>query len=310
MEQIDLTDRQTERVESIRAELSDAAGAYATVTTGDVMAYLLDLAEGVEDPDPQGDSWPASEREEDRQFPREALREQLVERNRKHGDEGDHEEMDLYTIAAAYDVTGRSSMTKAELVDAILDTAERRYRDPFAPVDIEFPADGDAAGETEEDAIEDSTHSDGEADSDGVGEPEDETDGDDGAEDVDEDDAEDTEDEMEDAEADDETEEADDEGEADAGEADEPAAEAESDGDAETDEETTDSEDGDHDGDEPTGDAADNAQLNAMLSLLETHDDKWRETEGDARYEVELPDGSVRTARTKDDVRAVLFKNY
>jgi hypothetical protein len=294
MEQIDLTDRQTERVESIRAELSDAAGAYATVTTADVMAYLLDLAEGVDDPDPQEDSWPASEREEDRQFPREALREQLTNRNRKHGDEGDHEEMDLYAIAAAYDVTGRSSMTKAELVDAILDTAERRYRDPFAPVDIEFPADGGA-------------DSNGEAD------------GDDGAADVDENDAEDsedemekaeTDDEMEKAETDDEMEKADDDGDVEAAEADEPAAKGESDGDAETDEETTDSEDGDDDGDRATGDAADNAQLNAMLSLLETHDDKWRETDGDARYEVELPDGSVQSVRTKDDVRAVLFKNY
>lgn len=309
MEQIDLTDRQTERVESIRAELSDAAGAYATVTTADVMAYLLDLTESVDDPDPQEDSWPASEREEDRQFPREALREQLTNRNRKHGDEGDHEEMDLYAIAAAYDVTGRSSMTKAELVDAILDTAERRYRDPFAPVDIEFPADGDADGETEEDATEDSIHSDGEADSDGVGEPEGETDGDDGAEDVDGDDAEDD-DDTEEAEADDDTEDADDEREADAGEAAETAAETESDDDPDTDGETGDGEGQNGDGDRATGDAADNAQLNAMLSLLETHDDKWRETDGDARYEVELPDGSVQSARTKDDVRAVLFKNY
>jgi len=51
-------------------------------------------------------------------------------------------------------------------------------------------------------------------------------------------------------------------------------------------------------------------QLNAMMRLLETHADKWRKADGDARYEVDLPDGSVETARTKDDVRALLFKNY
>ncbi len=50
--------------------------------------------------------------------------------------------------------------------------------------------------------------------------------------------------------------------------------------------------------------------LTANLSLLEEHADKWHEGEGDARYEVELPDGSVETARTQDDVRALLFKNY
>ncbi|MWV63831.1 hypothetical protein GRS48_03185 [Halorubrum sp. JWXQ-INN 858] len=51
-------------------------------------------------------------------------------------------------------------------------------------------------------------------------------------------------------------------------------------------------------------------QLNAMLSLLDTHADKWREADGDARYEVDLPDGTAETARTKDDVRAILFKRY
>jgi hypothetical protein len=51
-------------------------------------------------------------------------------------------------------------------------------------------------------------------------------------------------------------------------------------------------------------------QLNAMMSLLDTHEDKWREGDGDVRYEVDLPDGTVEAARTKDDVRALLFKNY
>jgi len=51
-------------------------------------------------------------------------------------------------------------------------------------------------------------------------------------------------------------------------------------------------------------------RLNAMMQLLDTHDEKWREAPGDARYEVDLPDGSTETANTKDDVRALLFKNY
>lgn len=51
-------------------------------------------------------------------------------------------------------------------------------------------------------------------------------------------------------------------------------------------------------------------QLNAMMRLLDTHADKWGESAGDARYEVELPDGRVEAARTKDDVRALLFKHY
>jgi len=47
-----------------------------------------------------------------------------------------------------------------------------------------------------------------------------------------------------------------------------------------------------------------------MMQLLDTHEDKWREGDGEARYEVDLPDGSTESAQTKDDVRALLFKNY
>jgi hypothetical protein len=53
------------------------------------------------------------------------------------------------------------------------------------------------------------------------------------------------------------------------------------------------------------------SQLQAMMNLLETHDDKWRKaTSGDAPYEVDLPDGGTEAARTKDDVKRVLFTNY
>jgi len=67
-------------------------------------------------------------------------------------------------------------------------------------------------------------------------------------------------------------------------------------------------------GHQSAGSAASNgggSQLGAMMNLLETHDDKWRKAEsGDAPYEVDLPDGGTETARTKDDVKRVLFTNY
>jgi len=59
------------------------------------------------------------------------------------------------------------------------------------------------------------------------------------------------------------------------------------------------------------GSADDDDMLDEMMSLLETHDDKWDESSSaDYRYSVELPDGSSEQVQTKDDVRALLFKNY
>ncbi|MDR5673529.1 Uncharacterized protein AArcCO_0460 [Halalkaliarchaeum sp. AArc-CO] len=78
--------------------------------------------------------------------------------------------------------------------------------------------------------------------------------------------------------------------------------------DTETDAEATDDGVEEDDGDNNDGD--DESRLNAMMSLLDTHEDKWREGDGEARYEVDLPDGETATAQTKDDVRALLFKNY
>jgi hypothetical protein len=63
----------------------------------------------------------------------------------------------------------------------------------------------------------------------------------------------------------------------------------------------------------PTPDAEEDGddRLNAMMNLLDTHDDKWREaTQGDARYEIDMPDGATEYVQTKDDVRAHIFKNY
>jgi len=62
--------------------------------------------------------------------------------------------------------------------------------------------------------------------------------------------------------------------------------------------------------DDAGDDGDDDAMLNEMMSLLDTHDDKWGESSGDERYAVELPDDSTEHVRTKDDVKALLFKHY
>ena len=228
MPSLDITDDHHDRITALREELADAhADSYTSVTLSDTVAYLLDLADAVDDPERQADVAAAADSDDDA-FPRDRLEARLDERNRQHSDSDPETPMDLYTIAAEYDISGRSNMTKEELVTAILDATERRYTDPLAPVDIEF-SDLDSDAETEDDA-----------------------------------------------------------GDADTGDA-----------------------DGDFDADESAdGEAGDDGQLNAMLSLLDTHSDKWHSADGDARYEVELPDGTVESARTKDDVRATLFKHY
>jgi hypothetical protein len=50
--------------------------------------------------------------------------------------------------------------------------------------------------------------------------------------------------------------------------------------------------------------------LAAAAALLDDNDDVWRESSGDAPYEVDLPDGSTEAVRTKDDVKRLLFKHY
>ncbi|MFQ3475962.1 hypothetical protein HKK80_06840 [Halonotius sp. F2-221B] len=236
MPSLDITDDHHDRITALREELADAhADSYTSVTLLDTLAYLLDLADAVDDPEREADVASAADGDDADPFPRDKLEARLSERNRRHSDADAETPMDLYTIAAEYDISGRSNMTKQELVTAILDATERRYTDPLAPVDVDFPdPDSDAASEANHANAADSD-ADTESDVDG-----DDSAGDDGSD----------------------------------------------------------------------GDASDDGQLNAMLSLLETHSDKWHSADGDARYEVELPDGSVESARTKDDVRATLFKHY
>jgi hypothetical protein len=228
MPSLDITDDHHDRITVLREELADAhADSYTSVTLSDTVAYLLDLADAVDDPDREATVADDDDTDDADSFPRAQLETRLQERNRRHSDADPETSMDLYTIATEYNISGRSNMTKQELVTAILDATERRYTDPLAPVDVDLPAEAEPTTDHA-----DATDTDSESD--------------------------------------------------------------------------TDDDDSDADG----GDDGDDGQLNAMLNLLETHSDKWDSADGDARYEVELPDGSVESARTKDDVRATLFKHY
>lgn len=256
---IEITDDQYDRIMALREELSNQhADRYTSVTVPDSVAYLLDLAGTVDDPNRTAGVGTVSDADavdmdradgadsvgRSRSFPREALKAELIERNRRHTDPEATSRMDLYEIATEYDVSGRSGMTKGELVTAITETIERRYTDPLAPVDLEVtglsPEDGESVGDKRE-------IGDNESDEENTDEP-----------------------------------------------AEKSAAESNR----------------HNESDANDGSSDDNGQLNAMLSLLETHENKWRSADGDARYEVDLPDGGVEAARTKDDVRAVLFKHY
>ena len=71
--------------------------------------------------------------------------------------------------------------------------------------------------------------------------------------------------------------------------------------------EVTEDEDSEDDGAEPEDPES---RLEAMMNLLDVHDEKWSDGEGDHRYVVELPDGTTEGVQTKDDVRALLFRHY
>jgi|APHM01.1.fsa_nt_gi Rho termination factor, N-terminal domain. len=237
MPSIEITDEQHDRFTALCTELADAhVDSYTSVTTQDTVAYLLDLADAVEDPDRQATAGSVAAKGDGTApadpFPRERLETRLSERNRRHSEADPDDPMDLSTIAATYDISGRSSMTKSELITAILDAVERRYTDPLAPVDVVLPDPDDSTDATDTDTAAVDSASDGDSAQNGDSPPDSDSDG------------------------------------------------------------------------------GDDDQLDAMLSLLDTHSDKWHSADGDARYEVELPDGSVESARTKDDVRATLFKHY
>jgi len=80
--------------------------------------------------------------------------------------------------------------------------------------------------------------------------------------------------------------------------------------DEDADDEDTDDEDAD-DADDDSADDDGDDRLSAMMNLLDTHDDKWEQADSEeTRYVVDLPDGGTEEVQTKDDVKAILFKNY
>lgn len=73
--------------------------------------------------------------------------------------------------------------------------------------------------------------------------------------------------------------------------------------------ETEGDESGESDEGEPPAKSPEDTLQQAM-SLLDAHEDRWRESSGDEPYEVDLPDGSTEAVRTKDDVKRLLFKHW
>jgi len=70
------------------------------------------------------------------------------------------------------------------------------------------------------------------------------------------------------------------------------------------------SNDGDESASESQAESTPTSPLASVNKLLDDHSEKWRKGEGDAPYEVDLPDGTTKSARTKDDVRQLLFRHY
>lgn len=62
-------------------------------------------------------------------------------------------------------------------------------------------------------------------------------------------------------------------------------------------------------GDDDSDDGA--TRLERMMGLLDRHEDVWEQDDHDeGKYAVSLPDGTTEHVRTKDDVRALLFRHY
>ena len=161
MPSIEITDEQHDRFTTLREELADThADSYTSVTSQDTVAYLLDLADAVADPNRQAtvDSVAASESDGSAPvdpFPRDRLEARLSERNRRYSeaDPDDHRSRD----------SGRQSAVERE----------RRYRhephqhgerdDEVERTDAQRPVcrqwegplrDGDADGDSEADEHE------------------------------------------------------------------------------------------------------------------------------------------------------------
>ena len=275
MPELSVTEEQLERLESLRAELEATfVDGYGHVRRRDAVDYLFDTH-----------TPPAEER----------VRRALDRRVRD--EDGDIDYPALQSVARNTEGVKGSGMPAEEMYVAVLEAkveeleAGRGVGLGAAPVGgSDAAASGEETGTPDPDAEGDAAEREVEA-SDGA----DEADAD-----VPDDGGDATEEEPEPAEVDDEGVDANDEGD-DAG--------------AATDEnESADPADGEGSG--PSGNVAASSNgggspLQTMMNLLRTHDDKWRKAQsGDAPYEVDLPDGGTEAARTKDDVKRILFRNY
>ncbi|MFO7926940.1 helix-hairpin-helix domain-containing protein [Natronomonas sp.] len=88
-------------------------------------------------------------------------------------------------------------------------------------------------------------------------------------------------------------------------------------GEAEAEAEAANGSDSGDDGEGDAGDGRDGAgaespedTLQQAMSLLDAHDDRWRESDGEEPYEVDLPNGSTTGVRTKDDIKRLIFKHW
>jgi hypothetical protein len=185
---------------------------------------------------------------------------------------------------------------------------DQRAGRPEAPDSEDEPA-GDAERKPEDDAEDEA----GTGEDTGADEDE-KTDEAEAAEDEDDDgneeDGQADDDEADGGEADNEADDGEADTDADDDEADNEADDGEADNEAD-DDEADDDEAGDEAGDEAEEGGDSSGRLNAMMQLLDEHDDKWEESDSEnGKYDVTLPEGTTESVRTKDDVRALLFKHY
>lgn len=276
MPELSVTEEQLERLEALRAELEAAfVDGYARVRRRDVVDYLLDTH--TPPAEHAGEGSEAADRPEGSVTVERRVQDALDRAVRD--EDGGLDYPALQSVATETEGVKGSGMNAEAMYEAVLE-AKVREAETSGIDAVEIPATGGESpdGSSENDGAEAGTAND---EADGG----DEADGSDGA---------------------DHTDSAD--GAEDSADSDGPDAsvsegsggdEAENEAGAAT------------EGASASGNGSGGSQLRQMMSLLETHDDKWRKAEdGDAPYEVDLPDGGTETARTKDDVKRILFTNY
>jgi len=273
MPELSVTEEQLERLDALRAELEATfVDGYAHVRRRDVVDYLLDTH--TPPAEHVGEGSEAADRSDDSAAVERRVRDALDRTVRDEDGELDYPA--LQSVATGTEGVKGSGMDAEAMYEAILEAKVREAEANGADA-VEIPAIGGESqdvsrgnGATETDAANDEV--DGVDGADGTDHP----DSADGAEDS-----------------------ADTDGPDASGSGENSGHEGEKQARAAA------------EGASASGDGSGGSPLQQMMSLLETHDDRWRTAEGgDAPYEVDLPDGGTEAARTKDDVKRILFANY